>query len=526
MSRFLLALIIFAGFSLNSLTAQVYGLELSDKAAKKYKSKMVNAPDGLLLFVEMKEGPSQDSAGVFQLDARARYEFWLADQKKPSKLAYKMKKGERVTASKKLVLALSGADIIKIKPIMPTESFASLADEYQRRLEVIAEMERERDIEEKGSKEWIEAHLLRLRKITALQRWLQSCGYQIASEKLSKDVAKESKKATDDAFDARLERALESIHEVPTPEELIESSDLITDSKTTFTVIESQHFRVVFSQTHAKRRIHQALELAEIALEAFRNDHVDPYLSDEFGDLIPDHIFEEFFFGPESAPIGQAFFEGYYGLTWRGDSGSSESKGRTVWRGPTLPQLEFWRTDKKSPLEGVIIHRLGHALARWHYDCGASNISHDWLAEALGYEMSFQHLGRNDVFCIAVNNPDRAYGRKSEKRRGNKPSGGLGFREHLQELAKENPQPFSKLFVLDLYDLSDADIAKGWALWDWTMRVHGLAGEQWIRGFGKVARMGRDGFIPKLRPSLEGLLDFSQGDAFRELQSRWEASLK
>ena len=513
-------------FSPNSLWGQVYGLELVEKAESKYRKLLVEAPDGNMLFVEMKDGPPRNQSGVFQINARVRYEFWLADQKRPERLAYRLKKGERVVSSRKLVLALSGADITGIKTLMPVESFASLATEYQRRLDHIEALKQARDAAEQGSKAWVEAHVFQLRKLAGLERWLRSCGYRPAADKLSKQVVKESKIVAEDAFEARLKRALASIEKVDTPVDLIDASSIATDGKITFKIMESQHFRIVYWHTHSSRRIQDALKLAEIALESFRNDHVDPYLAEDFVDLIPENIFEEFFFGPDDSTLCNPFFGAYYGLSW-GDRRQEgvDIKGRTVFRGLTLPQLEFWRTDRKSSLEGIIIHRLGHSLADWHYDSMGGSISHDWLGEAMAYDLSFQHLGRNDVFCIAMNDPTREYGRGPTQRKQNQPAGGAGFRAQMKNLARENPLPFDKLFLLDLYDLSDSDIAKGWSLWDWLMHTQGVNGEKWLRGFGEIGRMGKDSFLPKLRPSLEWLLDYRDGDAFRFLQEQWQESL-
>ncbi|MCH2111713.1 MAG: hypothetical protein MK213_02560, partial [Planctomycetes bacterium] len=441
---------LFVLLAVSPLSGQIHGLVVAEKVAKKHSKLLVDYQGERMILVEIKKGPPLEN-NTFMIQPTMRYEFWIGDPSDPTKLPYKVKKGQRDGRSKKSILAISGEDLKGLRMVMPTESFVSLAQEFEHREDAILSFKKQRDGFKRGDKEWFAAHQLMCRNLERLASWLRSCGYEQAAIKQDKELQRQLKVVSKDARADRLKRALASITKVETPQELVDVAYEITDGQTTFGVRESEHFRIVFTDSHSGPRIEGVLELAELALEGFRSAHVDVYEGTGFDDRIPDQVLQEYFFGPAGPSDYAKFYEQYYKQDWGPrKSERIKMKGTAVTLGRKQGRLEYWRTSPNSPLEGIVLHRLGHVLAEIHYLNPIGEVSHDWLGEAVGYALSFEHLGRNDVVCVAFEDPESKYARaKKEGKAREIPEIMGGFRDYFQDLALQNNQPFDVLFGLD-----------------------------------------------------------------------------
>src|SRR6185295_7822107 len=93
-----------------------------------------------------------------------------------------------------------------------------------------------------------------------------------------------------------------------------------------FHVGESTHFRYIYKEEIGDERVKGLLELAETLIDGFRVQFIDPYISEDFKDYIPDDMFSEFYFGPDDIPSHKKFTTVYYGANWEDKHGEERLK--------------------------------------------------------------------------------------------------------------------------------------------------------------------------------------------------------
>ncbi|MBO47222.1 MAG: hypothetical protein CMJ96_10080 [Planctomycetes bacterium] len=530
----LLFVAIFFGWATPEASSQIWGLRLKhDRHRSKYKNNLVSVRGEELLLVEVKIGPPFDpETHVWKYNVEDEYEFWIGDSSDPLRVPYKEKKGKLVPTRKKTVVRFMWNDIDAILPVMLHESFASLSEEYRTRFEKLEGLRIQRNQFDRGTEKWTIQHQLFSRENETLASWLDACGYKRAADKRRGEAAKQAKKIAKEARAQRLKTALASIHEIPTPENLIAASEDITSGRSQFFGMESQHFRVFSLDIHSKERIRGVLEMGERALDAFRIRHIEQYEEGNLEDRIPKGIFQEFFFGRDDIVEFEAFFVEYYGMTWGDDKERRlQMKGYAIYPSAIDGRfIEYWKTGQVSGLEGILLHRLGHALASIHYvglqGQYLQQVSHAWLGEAMGYAMSFELLGRNEVVCVGLK-PEGPYAWGNSDDDKVKREVRLGFRDFLKESALKNTQPLDSIFTRDLWELKDQEIAKGWLFWEWMVETYGLKGEMWLRELGELGKESSFDFIPELRKVTEEMFSNGRpGNIFKELEDAWRVSLK
>jgi hypothetical protein len=502
--------------------AQIVAVYFDDaKAANKYKKHLVEHKGSMVVIGEPSSGIKYDPVKhSIQFSPASKNELFVVDPDKPDRFAYYVVNGEKVASSRKNRLSISGAHIRKVALLMRDQTLPGLTKEYNIRTVQIDEFRAERDTFDRSAKEWQARHV---RLVTAMERlrgWLESTGFPGAIKKLAKEIARENKEVRGEAIRARGEKALKSVHMIETPEYLKELSEEISGGKHKFHACESQHLRMLYITTISDDQAKDALELGERVIEGFRAELVDPYLDAEYEDHIPDGLFLEFFFSPPDLPSYEKYTHKYYRVSWRENREArlALSGGNTI-GGVPARVISYWKT-KDRDLEGIICHRLGHSLASLHYGQGSLQIQQDWLSEAVGYQISFEFLGRNNVTCKAFNKNKVEYiGRDDEKIEGEKTIG-VGRRDIYNEIALAKGRPIREIALRNLFEIDDPDLAKSWSFYDYVTRKEGKPGQEWLRAAGRFSR-NRGTFIAKWREGAAKILEVDPGRAFRAIEERW-----
>lgn len=503
--------------------AQVLGIRLADeKAEKKFKAHLVEL-DGARWIV------CEAHSGIVWTDGRTltyspeRNEVLVADPADPGHVPYELQ-GDKKVPERKGILAIQGKYIGEIRVLLPRQSLFGLSREYRKRLEEIELLRELRDAEEKGSGAWSGLHARILARYERLDEWLVRSPFESLPKKLQKSIEKERKLSKGEAVEARLERALGSVRSVPVPERLTRLSEEITGGAVTFGVAESEHVRLTYDTLGVEEAV--ALELlrfAERAIDGFRRDFVDPYLDEEFQDHIPDHVFCEFWVGPDAKRAHAAFYEQYYGLEWGNDKERRLAvRGQTKRRTEPPEFLDYGKREDHD-LHGVVAHRLGHCLADLHFNQNVPGMVMDWLEEAVGYHVAFEYLGRNEETCYAFKAADDRYARPDS---GDASVEGrieilLGERYLYNQLALAEGRRIDSLAPMRLWSMGDADLAKGWSFFDYLMKREGKAAHQWLRAACALAREKQAAFVNPWREEHSGLLGLTPANVFDQLEERW-----
>jgi len=526
MQRFLLVLCAF--FALTSVTlAQIYALEFKDpKHQKSYKDHLYDWNGEKVVLVEIYRGFDYDAAGNRTYKDNARLEFFVQDPSKPLKLPYVLDEGGVKKANKRQVIGVAAERYGDLKPFMINESFFTLSVEYQRRLDSMATLRAARLEAEKGSGAWFALHTRLMMEMEGLQSWLAQTGYVKASNLLARDLMRESKLA-DAAKDDRINAALESVKTVPTDDALIAAATKVGGADLKFHVQESKHMRIIYHTGISDVRVSELLALGERAIEVFRVALVDPYLDDVFLDKIPETHFIEYFFNTDSSIHQEKMLEEYYGMGWGegqqrkedlASGGTSRKKGKLA--------VSYWRCDDELDLEGVVVHRLGHELARHHYSIDGN--LQQWLEEGAGYYLSFQLLNRNNVTCSAFKPPAKtegtvAQGPKGKAKATEAPPTQVvmkGLREVMAGVAFHAGTPIVQLALKKLFAFENEDMAKSWAFYSFLADNTGKEGQVWLRGINKIVL--EDDFQNQLRLLTEKCFANLSGDATNQLEERWK----
>jgi len=517
----LLVLVTLAG---PASAAQVFGVWFEDdKAARGYRDHLIQWGEDQIVACEGWEGLDFDtSTGMITYHPEV-IEVLPADPEDPAELPYELEEGRRVPKRRGGSISIQMADVTRIDILIAGNSLFGLAHDYGQQRAALEVLKEERDDSARGSAEWNRAHLRMLSGFASLRSWMARSLWTAAVEDLDKEIDRERRKARREAPEARMERALESVAELEAPDALVEACASITGGELAMGVVESEHVRIVHDlATLPTESALELLVLAERVIESFRREHVDPHLTEDFVDHIPDHRFLEFWFGPDRLDWHERFYVDYYGQVW-GDNLEERLRVRGSYRRrETAPEFLDYGKREDHNLYGVVTHRLGHVLSDLHYNAGVEGMKQDWLEEAVGYSIAFEHLGRNEETCYAFQDQSRT--------RGGARTGGedprqlevlMGERWLYNELALDEGRPIERLLPLPLWEMEDADLAKAWSFYDYLAEEEGLAGQQWLRLACELARSGDAQWINQLREGGAALFGVEPAQAFSRLEDGW-----
>ena len=519
----LLSLTLLAGFC----EAQILVVRFKDeKVAKRYKKHLTPYGGESVLLGEPVVG-----GGIVIRDNNIQYrgpnpdprandqnEFFVLDHKNPETVPYEIEDGEKVSKSRKAVVAIPGADIENLSFFMRSEDLYSLAREFRFRRGRVDKNRSERDECAKGSAEWFRKHRLLVLEYLRLRSWLNEISFTEVAKKLQKEIDKEQTISKKEALDARWKTAAASVHDADTPEALTEASQAITGGATKFHVQESQHVRIVHLEELSHARVKGLLELAEELIEGFRVEFVDPYVAEDFEDRIPDGLFIEFFFCRDEAEDHRRFIEEYYQGRVPDPARQAEMNGHRTLRALMPKILEIWRYDETEDLEGLVLHGVGHALADYHFNSGPMAMNQPWIEEGLAYYASFEYTGRNSVTCKEFRESDyvKQVGKEGEKNM-------MGLRDIYNRTALEQGRKLDKIALLYLFDLESGDLAKSWSVFDWVAKELGKEGQLWLRAGCQAART-RDTFLAEWRTASQTVFGVGpEEDIYRIIDDRWRA---
>ena len=510
--------------------AQILGIEIKDpKVIKKHRKHVVDINGRKMIVGEPLAGITWDSATrTSNYQGSGANVLYVADPKDPEKVPYRFKRGERVSAGGKGKLTINGADITAIHAHLPEQSLMGLAEEYTLRIQELDDLESERKGCSKGTVEWFAVQERIVVHLERLENWLRRTAFPAAADEVVRDLRKERKVKLVDGVDARALRARESVEKMPTPALLESAAEEHGGGKYHFRVHQSQHVRI----THCVEVVPDAvavslLELAERLIEGFRVDLVDPYRSEYFHDKIPDGWFQEFYFGPDDLHMHEKMWESYYAQNWGARKAERlQMAGTSTNAGPPLRRVNYWRLNGSSDLDGMIAHGLGHTLADLHYGGSLAGMTQDWLEEAVGYYLSIEYLGRNNVTCHGHYDPEKdRYGKskrdQEEKIKGDKPLR-MGLRDFFVEHALAEGPRYEKLIPKIRFELNEADLCKGWSFYEFLVKSEGLNGQLLLRATCKQAR-NKSTFINSLREDGASLYELKGENFYTWIEERWRA---
>jgi hypothetical protein len=505
--------------------AQVYGIWLIDaKAEKKYRKHLTELGGEKVLVCEPLTGIRLDTSTNTIHYHPENNRVLVADPADPTFVPYSIVEGKKKPRGRKSTVTVQGKHIARVQILMRNQSLLGLSREYGLRREMVDGFRKERDANLKGSAEWMRAQQRLLASYEKLLSWLSGTTYTVAAVKLGKEIAKERKRGKGEAVEERLERALASVTTLDPPEALVTKSEEITGGQVTFGMAESEHVRMIYDRkgvddTQAKG----LLTFAEKAIDGFRREFVDPYLSEDYPDHIPDRLFLEFWIGPDNITHHERFYAEYYGLPW-GDHKVERLavRGQTKRRDDPPEYLDYGKREDHD-LMGVVSHRVGHVLAALHFNANIGEMKQDWLEEAVAYHISFEYFGRNEETCYAFKNANQTYAARRDGGDEKNASVLLGERYLYTQLALEKGRKIDRLAPMKIYGMVDSDLAKGWSFWDYVARKEGKAGQQWLRLACALSREQGARFVPSWREQSAPLFGLSAAEIFNEMEKRWRA---
>lgn len=178
--------------------------------------------------------------------------------------------------------------------------------------------------------------------------------------------------------------------------------------------------------------------------------------------------------------------------------------------------VDYWKSTTESDHQGMVAHGLGHALANIWFNNDGMNGAQPWLAEAVGYYISFEFLGRNSVTCKQFKK--RTYARDPGAE-GLK-TVAQGQRAAFNELALRKGSSLDVLAQKTLYQMEDADLAKSWSMFDFIANKEGLKGILFLRSACANAR-DKSTFIKSwMRESVE-IFETKGANPISLLEKRW-----
>jgi len=466
--------------------AQVYAIHFKTAKQEKKFSKLLVEIDGQRFLVgEARSGITWDrGAGKIHYSPKDN-QLFVADPSRPDLVPYRIEKGERVPLSRKHVITIQGRTIESIHILMATESLAGLAREYAIRLDQIEEFRAERDAVDKITVAWAAHHVRLVTSMQRLERWLRNTAFAKAADVLAKQLVKEARAVRGKAIRARGEKALASLHEIEPAPVLVDLAKEISGGRDTFHGRETQHLRIYYVDEIPDVLIEEALRLGEEIIEGFRAEFVDPYLSEDYSDFIPDHIFQEWLFVPDSDEAFEAYSKGLWNVNWEIDRKQRLTMSGGSLTGNATTTYKKYGRNRDRDLPAIVCHDLGHAIAGYHFGGGNGHIDQDWLSEAVAYYVSFEYLGRNSGTCIAFDPQRGGYVKREIAGVEGEKTVGISRRDVYNEVALIHGRPIDQLALKRLFEMDDADLAKSWSFFDFIARKRGAAGQRWLRAAGK-----------------------------------------
>jgi len=269
------------------------------------------------------------------------------------------------------------------------------------------------------------------------------------------------------------------------------------------------------------------MKLGESIIEGFRAQFVDPYLGTDYEDRIPDHVILTLVFLPPQDDVFMRYAGDLYGYRRSPDAERENTRGTWVGGGFPQHQRNVWKLGERAvdgqwshdvDLRGIMCHALGHALAGRHFGNGNIRVQQAWLEEAVGNQISYEHLGRNNVNCFGIKKKP-TYLEREVAKPGEKTIA-VGRRAVYNELALSQGLQIQQIALKDLVELNDADLAKGWSFYDYVARKEGKQGQQWLRALGKYAT-NRNTLVEKWRAAAAEILDIQGRDPIKAVEDRW-----
>ncbi len=522
---FLSFLCLFSGL----LPAQILKVRLRDsKVERRYKAFLSRIGDRYFIVGEPKAG-IDIKPGSINIVGGKSIELWVLDPRRPDKLPYKMgRKGELEPTGKRSFVVIPRSDLASSRTasfLMEDQTLPGIAGEYRLRSEEIAAIRRKIKKAKKATQEWFRLQRHLLDRMERFRLWLEALSFEKPAKKILAELSKEAKRLKDDGYRERARSALASIRQIPVPEDLDEAAREITGTE--YKAFESQHVRLFFpTGVMEPAAAKNLLKFGENIIEGFRREFCDPYVprsddDDGIEDEIPDDVFAVFLWVPDSDASYERYYTEYLGGSW----GTGERKKRHLQARGTearglhgFPYVHYWRLRDQVDFEGQLAHGLGHNLMQIQFCRGAPGSREDWMREGMAYYTSFEYLGRNTVTCVAfkMKTYDRAPGPEGKK------TVAEGRRAAFNELALSKGPPLHRLVSMDLADMEDPDLAKGWSFFDFIARKLGRKGVLWLRAACFEAGK-KDGFVERLRGRTKEIFELTEGDALGWLDAQWKA---
>ncbi len=503
-----------------SASAQILAVHFKDqKAANKLKDHLILFKGEYVLVGEPYENIKFDAEknSIVRVPNQ-ELRFLVADPDDPSKIPYKWEGENRVITAKRQIIGVPESAAGDIDMFMRDDNLSSLARMYAERKQLVDDALDARDAQAKGSPRWMNSHQKLLSQMERLRSWLDSTMFPRAADKLDKEIVKQRKVVAADAIASRGAAAKASIKPATVSMSLLAASQKVSGGTDIFKMMESTHCRIIYRDFFSDERIAALLEFAEDAVDGFRVDFVDPYLDESFEDYIPDHIFAEWFFGPDDVTKFERYYVDYYGQSWGEDKSIFEKVQGVGFVSASSPEyVHHCRSADNSDLEGQVAHNLGHDLASIHFDHKRVGMNQDWLQEAVGYYIALEWFGRNTVSCYAPENPGVYAGKK--KQEGEK-TNQQGLREWFNALALEKGPKVDRLVLMKLFDFDDPTLAKSWSLFDFIAKKCGKEGQLWLRACCDASRT-KATFIADWRKKSEEIWNVQGRDVFDVMEAKW-----
>ena len=525
--RLILSLFVALFLGASSAQAQIIAVHFKDaKAAKKYKDYLVEYKGEMVVIGEIKGGFKYVAeTHTLSYQPQGSNELFISDRKKPQVYPYYLVDGKKKEASKKNKLMIQGGQIARLSIVMRDQTLPGLTTEYILKREQIDEYRALRDGYEEGSSEWLAAHHRMVTYLERFEGWLQNVGFTGVIKNVQKEIKKEKKEVRDAALEARAQRAQDSIEGMEVPPELLRVSEEKYGGKHVYHALKSAHFRIYYltegnvggGEVISDEEARRLLELAERILDGFRAEFVDPYRGDDFKNTIPDNLVATWLFTPSPDDIFVPYLKEMYGYRRNKNAEQGEAKGTTMFGGFPTHHRFNWRLAELD-LRGIICHNMGHMLAMRHYGGGRGGMNQDWLEEAVGNQISYQYLGRNNVNCLGVKEKP-TYLKREVAKPGEKTMA-VGRRAVYNEMALSQGSPMQQIALKKLIELNDADLAKSWSFYDYITRREGKEGQLWLRAAGEYSR-NRNTFIANWRKAAAEILGVNERQAFTVIEDRW-----
>lgn len=519
-----LSLLLLAG----ALSAQIVGVELLDEKTTKKYAKWLTVWEGKPMVVgQHLSGLIVDlKANVISKPGSSKTITLLVPD--PGKPAMELlgDDGKRTSNGKAREVVIAEGDL-KAKDALhlcyPHQSLSGLRTEYLRKLAEIEETKAALRARKPASPEWFNTQRRLLTQVDMLAGWLNSTLFGEAAKVLARDYAIEIGKAQAAASKTRLEIAKGVLKSSELPASLADCSKDFGRSDLKWHGRETQHIRLVSFQELNDSQLSAACILGERIIESFRSEFVDPYLTENDTDPIPEDIIDEFFFCPDDVELAAKYFEIYYGRRLGEPRERTKAMmGHRTHGSNGARWLEFWRLGAGTELDGMVAHALGHNLAALAWNRGGPGVA-DWISEGWAYWTSFEAIARNNVHCVAFRLPD--YGRVGTEETPKFEEEGL--RAAFNDLAVRSGPDLPALLRMNLVDMDAAAIAKAWSMLDWL-------GDRRRDKMGPFLRacnscVGSDGRcnLEKLRPLAEEIFAVPpQKDVFAEIDQEWKGYAK